>query len=259
MERNDYSLAELCICAAARAWQEDGEVLASGIGVIPRLAAGLAMRTLNPSLMMTDGEAYLVREPVPLGPRNGHQPRVEGWMPYGRVFDLLYRGHRHAMTSPVQIDRWGQSNISFIGSDWRRPKVQLIGVRGFPGNTIHHANSMFVARHDRRCFVSGEVDMVAGVGYRPERWQAGWKAEHVDLRLIITNLCVMDFGGPEHAIRLVSLHPGVELAEVQDGTGFPLHLPQNIPHTPEPSAEQLEVIRSLDPHGLRDKALGGGG
>ena len=40
----DYTLAELCIVAASKAFAEDGEVLATGIGVIPRLAASLAMR-----------------------------------------------------------------------------------------------------------------------------------------------------------------------------------------------------------------------
>ena len=57
MSTTDFSLAELMICAASEAWREDGEVLASGIGVIPRLAASLAMLTSNPQLLMTDSEA----------------------------------------------------------------------------------------------------------------------------------------------------------------------------------------------------------
>ena len=44
----DFTLAELCIVAAAEAFRDDGEVLATGIGVIPRLAASLAMKTFNP-------------------------------------------------------------------------------------------------------------------------------------------------------------------------------------------------------------------
>ena len=39
---NEYTLAELCIVAAAEAFRNEGEVLATGIGVIPRLAASLA-------------------------------------------------------------------------------------------------------------------------------------------------------------------------------------------------------------------------
>ena len=64
-----YSLAELCICAASRAFEGDGEVLATGIGVIPRLAASLAMKTCKTDLMMTDSEAWMLSEPNPLGQR----------------------------------------------------------------------------------------------------------------------------------------------------------------------------------------------
>src|SRR5438552_1796581 len=121
----EYTLAELCITAAAEAWRHDGEVLASGFGVIPRIAAGLAKLTFNPKLLQTDGENYLVSEPVPLGPREeGYRPKIEGWLPYERSFEMVYSGKRHAMTGPVQIDRFGQSNISLIGNP-EHPKAVL--------------------------------------------------------------------------------------------------------------------------------------
>ena len=151
-ESTSHTLAELCIAAAAEAWRHDGEVLATGIGLVPRLAASLAMLTFNPDLLMTDGEAFLVFEPVPVGPRQGYEPRIEGWMPYRRVFETLWLGKRHAMVGPTQIDRYGTANISCIG-DHRRPRAQLLGVRGFPGNTIHHPNSFFVPDHSKRVFV----------------------------------------------------------------------------------------------------------
>ena len=160
----DYTLAELCISACSEAWRDDGEVLATGIGIIPRLAASLAKLTCNPDLIMNDGEAMMVSEPVPVGERpEGYRPAVEGWLPYRKVFDILWAGRRHAMVGPTQVDRFGQTNISAIG-DHQKPKVQLLGVRGFPGNTIHHANSCFVADHTPRSFVA-EVDMVSGIGY----------------------------------------------------------------------------------------------
>ncbi len=65
----EYSLAELMICAGAEAFRQDGEVLATGIGLIPRLAASLAMKTFNSDLMMTDSEAWLLSEPNPVGNR----------------------------------------------------------------------------------------------------------------------------------------------------------------------------------------------
>jgi glutaconate CoA-transferase, subunit B len=246
----DATLAELCIAAAAEAWRGDGEVLASGIGIVPRLAVSLAKLTHSPGLLMTDSEAHLVEEPVPLGPRGDYVPKFSGWMPFSRVFDVVYGGRRHAMVSPVQIDRFGQANISCIG-DIHKPKVQMLGVRGFPGNSISHANSMFVPAHSTRAFVEKEVDVVGSVGYNEVRWPEGVKRDHVDLRLIVTDLCVLDFGGPHHAIRVKSLHPGVGFEQVQAATGFPLLQARDLGVTPPPTAEQLAIIRRLDPHGLR--------
>ncbi len=247
---HEYTLAELCIAAAAEAFRGNGEVLATGIGLVPRLAASLAKATFEPGLLMTDGEVYLVAEPVPVGPRQGYEPKIEGYMSYERVFDLLYTGRRHAMVGPVQLDRYGQTNISIIG-DYAQPKAALLGVRGFPGNTINHANSMFVPNHSTRAFVEGEVDMVGGIGYNPARWPGGKKPEHLELRKIVTDLCVMDFGGPDHQIRVVSLHPGVTFDEVQDKTGFPLAQADKIATTAAPTADALAMIIRLDPHNLR--------
>ncbi|MFA5121042.1 CoA-transferase subunit beta [Zavarzinia sp.] len=247
-----FTLAELCITAAAEAWRDNGEVLASGIGLIPRLAASLAKASFAPELMMTDGEAYLVEEPVPVGKRGAYVPKVEGWMTYARVFDVVYKGHRHAMTGPVQVDRFGQQNISAVGPDYRKPKAALLGVRGIPGNTINHINSMFVPNHSTRVFVEGEVDMVSGVGYKPGRLSGGKSGRFVDLRLIVTDLAVLDFGGPDHAIRVRHLHPGVTFDQVQAATGFPLLGRDTASETPAPTAEQLRLIREvLDPHNLR--------
>ncbi len=245
-----YSLAELCISAAAEAFRGDGERLITSIGLVPRLAASLAKSTFEPGLMMTEGEAYLVSEPVPVGPRGEYRPKIEGLMTYERVFDIIYKGKRHAMVTPVQVDRFGQMNISVIG-DYARPKAALLGVRGYPGNTISNANSMFVPSHDRRTFVEGEVDMVGGIGYNPMRWPNGKKPKFLDLRRIVSNLAVMDFQGTDNAIRVISLHPGVTFEEVQDNTGFALERSAELIETPVPSVEQLRAIQGLDPHNLR--------
>lgn len=256
MGASSFTLAELLIVAAAEAWRGDGEVLASGIGVIPRLAASLAKLTHSPELLMTDAEAYLVEEPVPLGPRADLQPKFSGYLPFARVFDCVWSGRRHAMIGPIQIDRFGQTNLSAIG-DLRRPKVQMLGMRGLPGNSISHKNSMFVPNHTPRVFVADEVDVVGGVGYNPRRWPEGASAAHLDLRLIVTDLCVMDFEGPQHAIRVRSLHPCVTLAQVREATGFALQAQEQPAVTAAPSDEQLAIIRRLDPHGLRAGVLKG--
>lgn len=246
-----FTLAELCVCCAAEAFRDDGEALATSIGLVPRLGAGLAKLSFAPGLMMTDGEAYLVSEPVPVGPRGDYRPKIEGLMTYERVFDLIYRGKRHAMVTPVQVDRFGQMNISVIG-DYAKPKAALLGVRGYPGNTVSNANSMFIPNHGKRTLVAGEVDMVGGVGYNPARWPGGAKPRFLDLRRIISNLAVMDFRGPNNQVRVISLHPGVSFEEVQDNTGFELAVADGLGVTPPPTDAQLAIIRErLDPHDLR--------
>jgi glutaconate CoA-transferase, subunit B len=245
------SLAELCIVACSEAFRDNGEVVATGVGPVPRLAAGLAKLTHSPELMMTDGEAYLVEQPVPLGPRGYDDRQAAGHLPFSRFFDsAVWTGRRHAMVTPTQIDRFGQINLSQLGGTHKQPKTQMLGVRGFPGNTIYHPNSFFFPSHTARVFVAGEVDMVSGVGYNPAKRIPGGNYSAVDLRSIVTNLCVMDFGGPGHAVRVVSLHPGVSFAEVQEATGFEL-VDAVAGETPLPSTEQLAIIASLDPHGIR--------
>ncbi len=245
-----FTLAELCICASAEAFRGDGEYMITSIGLVPRLAASLAKSTFEPGLMMTEGEAYLVSEPVPVGPRGDYKPKIEGIMTYERVFDIVNRGLRHAMVTPVQVDCYGQMNISIVG-DYNSPKTALLGVRGYPGNTINNSNSMFVPSHDVRTFVDGEVDMVGGIGYNRKRWPGGVKPEFLDLRRIVSNLAVMDFNGSNNGIRVISLHPGVTFAEVQENTGFKLARLDNLLETPEPSNGQLEVLDRLDPHNMR--------
>ena len=252
---SEVTLIDRIICAAAQIWKDDGEVLATGIGIVPRLAASISMLSSNPDLMMTDSEAWLVSEPVPVGPRNGYEIKREGWMGFTRIFDNVWSGKRHAMVGPTQVDRFGQANISMIGSDYDKPKSMMLGVRGFPGNSISHANSFFVPNHSTKVFVSGEVDMVASVGYNPARLARGWSLDEIDVRLIFTNLAVIDFGGPNHQAQLRSVHPGVTVAQVQEATGFELHIPANVPETAAPTAAQLALLARLDPHNLRASVL----
>jgi glutaconate CoA-transferase subunit B len=255
MQDHDTSLAELLIAACAEVWRGDPEWLASGITPIPRLGASLAKLTFNPRLMITDGENHFLERPAPIGPRDGG-PVAEGWAPYARTFDNLWGGRRHALVAPVQIDRFGQTNISVIG-DHGAPKVAMLGARGFPGNSVHHPNSFFVPQQSRRSLVTGEVDFVCSAGYNPDRWPDGRRPLGLDLRRIVTNLCVLDFGGPGHAIRLISLHPGVTMDAVKDNCGFDIVVEGDPSETALPDAAAMAIIRALDPHNIRDTIIKG--
>ena len=245
------SLAEICISASSKAWHGDGEILATGIGLIPRIAAGLAKLTHNPDLMMTDGETYLISRPVPMGKRDVSNDQVEGYMSYSRVFENLWGGKRHAMVTPTQIDSFGQTNISAIG-DYNSPKVQLLGVRGFPGNFINHKNSIFIPNHSVKTFVEGEVDMVSGMGFKNKDLSNG----KFEIKLVVTNLGVFDFSGENNNLQLLSLHPGVNVDDVVTNTGFDV-LIKSDEITSMPSNEEVTLIREvLDPQGFRNSIFG---
>jgi acyl CoA:acetate/3-ketoacid CoA transferase beta subunit len=232
------TLAEICVVACAQAWRGDGVILASPLGLIPSLGARLARLAFAPGLLITDGEAMLLDA----------DGTVEGWMPYRDVLRLVATGRRHMMMGAAQVDQYGNQNIAAIG-DWARPKAQLLGVRGAPGNTINHPVSYWVPRHSPRVFVA-RVDVVSGIGY--DRVPPAH-----EIRLVVTDKAVLDFQTPDHRLRLRSVHPGVTPEQVQELTGFPLVIPDEVAVTPEPTSVELALIRErLDPDGLAAKELG---
>ena len=241
------TLAEVCVVACAEAWRGDGAVLASAFGAIPTIAARLAKATFEPDLIVADGEAYAIANPLPLGASNGKMV-VEAWIPFRSVFALLAAGRRHVMMGASQLDRFGNQNISCIGPH-ERPKVQLIGVRGAPGNTVNHATSYWVPSHSSRVFVE-QVDMICGVGYGRLEGAAG---RYHDVRRVVTNRGIFDFEGRNRSMRVRSLHPGVSLDDVVRETGFPLEVPGTVETTRQPTDDELSLIRDvLDPRGQRD-------
>jgi acyl CoA:acetate/3-ketoacid CoA transferase beta subunit len=240
--------AEVCAIACAEAFRGDGEILVSPMALVPSLGARLARETFEPDLLLSDGEASYVAGPWPLG---GRPPAtVEAWVPFRSIFDLAWAGRRHVMMGASQVDRFGNQNISCIG-DFDRPQRQLLGVRGAPGNTVCHTTSYWVPKHSSRVFVPA-VDMVSGVGNDRAEGEAG---RFHDLRVVISDLGVMDFQTPDGSMRLRSVHPGVSVEQVQAATGFPLVL-DDVVETRLPSDEELRLIREvLDPKGLRDREV----
>jgi acyl CoA:acetate/3-ketoacid CoA transferase beta subunit len=252
---SEATRAEVCTTAVADAFRGDGERLASAFGAIPTLGARLARSTFEPDLLMTDGVAYLRDDVAPLTGDAAQDPVVEGWMPFRRVFDLLWNGRRHVVMTATQIDRYGNHNFACIGPH-AKPKAQLLGMRGAPGNTICHPTSYWVPNHSTRVFVE-QVDVVSGVGYDRAR-ELGSAARFHEIRCVVSNLGVFDFDTPDQRMRLASLHPGVSVEEVVEQTGFELTIPDDVPTTRTPDAEELRLIREvLDPGGARDREVPG--
>ena len=128
-------------------------------------------------------------------------------MPYRSVFDVVWSGRRHIMMMASQIDRTGNQNISAVGPH-DHPKVQLVGVRGAPGNSVNHPTSYWVPDHSPRTFVE-HVDVVCGVGYGRAAAAGEGALRFHDVRRVVSNLGVFDFETPDRTMRLCSYHPGV--------------------------------------------------
>jgi acyl CoA:acetate/3-ketoacid CoA transferase beta subunit len=243
-------LADICAVAIAEAFRGDGEIFASGMGTLPMLGARLARATFEPDLLVSDGEAFYVAGDLPIG---GTDKVVEGWIPFRSVFDTLWAGRRHVVMGASQLDAEANQNISNIGP-WARPTVQLLGVRGAPGNTANHVTSYFVPNHTTRVFVP-HVDVVSGLGYRRAAAAGAWIAAHHEIRRVVTNKAVLDFEGPDHRCRVRSVHPGVTADEVVAATGFELVIAADVATSRAPTPEEAEAIERLDPSGLRHREV----
>ncbi len=239
--------------AVAECFRGAGEILANPIGTIPMIGGRLARATFEPDLMMTDGEAALVANDEAFDFSAGKV--VEAYNPYRAMFDVVWSGRRHVIMSGSQIDAYGNHNFAAIGPEWRQPRVQLLGFRGAPGNTIQNTTSYWIPNHSRQTFVE-RVDVATGVGFDRAAALGEQASRYFGLGGVVTNLCTMDFGGPGHRLRLVSVHPGVTEGEVEEATGFELARAAEVAETRRPSAAELSLIRDvIDPLGLREREV----
>ena len=67
--------AEVCAVALAECFRGDGEILANPIGTLPTIGGRLAKATFEPELVMTDGEALLVENILPVGVDDAREGR----------------------------------------------------------------------------------------------------------------------------------------------------------------------------------------
>ncbi len=244
-----FSRAEVCVVACAELFRGAGEILVSPMTTMVSIGARLARLTFAPEILLTDGEARLLADTPALGASGA----IEGWMPFGRVFETLAWGRRHVVMGANQIDRFGNQNLSAFGS-LQRPTRQMFGVRGAPGNTINHTTSYWVGNHSPRVFCD-TVDVVCGIGWDKVD-PANPAYRFVDVDRVVTNLGVFDFGGPGNTMRARSLHPGITAQQVRENTAFDVHGLDEADRTRPPTGDELDLIRvRLDPGNLREKEL----
>jgi acyl CoA:acetate/3-ketoacid CoA transferase beta subunit len=203
--------------------------------------------------VLTDGEAALMVGAPPIAAKPAELVR-EAAMPYRTVFDVVWSGRRNMMMMASQIDRTGNQNISAIGHH-AQPKVQLVGVRGAPGNSVNHPTSYWVPDHTVRTFVE-QVDVVCGVGYERAAAAGAGATRFHHIQRVVSNLGVFDFETEGRTMRLRSFHPGVTVDEIVAATAFDLVIDDDVAETRLPTPEELDLLRTvLDPRALRDREL----
>ena len=246
---SDITIDEICVTAIAEAFRGDGEILCNPIGVVPVCGGRLARESFEHDLMMTDTVSVLVANTLPVGATDAHKV-VESNMPFRSIFDVVWSGRRHVVMGASQIDRYGNQNFAAIG-DPKKPKAQLLGMRGAPGNAINHTVSYWIPNHSKQVFVD-KVDVVSAPGYDRIRQLNPASAKYFEIRRVVTNLGVFDFNTPDNRMRVVSRHPGVTIEQIIDATTFELVIDGDVPESRTPTADELRTLREvIDPKGAR--------
>ncbi len=249
---NDYTVQELMAVFLSRDLK-DGETAHLGANQpVPRAAVLLAHLTHAPNMKISQSltVSNLIHEAKP-------QPYSEFFTDWRRsrwaesyrlgheVFADVKRFADFFFLGAIQIDQFGNSNLIGIGKSHHQ-----LAFRG-PGSGAAAVASTYCKRmylisgsHDRRIFVKA-CDFISAFG-----WGSGGADAREKLKLpgggpryVVTPLCVMEFGSVTKKMRLKSVHPGVEVEEVIQNTGFELELPDIVPYTDPPTETEIATIR----------------
>jgi glutaconate CoA-transferase, subunit B len=227
-----WTADEMMAIEAARRLH-DGTVCFVGIG-LPSLAANLARATHAPGcvLIYESGTIGAKPEQLPLSIGDGELaetadavvsvPEMFGyWLQGGRI-DVGFLG-------AAQIDRYGNLNSTVIG-EYDRPKVRLPGGGGAPEIATQAREVFVMLRQSRRTFVE-RVDFVTSVGAR--------------ISVVVTDLGIFEPRAEDRELTLTRLHPGVDLEQVREATGWELRVAPDIGETAEPTEAELRALRAL--------------
>ncbi len=250
MTEPNYNTAELVAIMSAR-FLEDGKIVFGGAGM-PLISCILAQKTHAPRLTILF-EGGIIGPHVQAGklpPSTNEQRAARQANMLLSITDILLLQQRgyvdYGFLGGAQIDQYGNLNSSFIG-DAENPKVRLPGTGG-ANDIASLASKILVAmHHEKKRFVK-KVDFITTPGYL----HGGDSREKSGMLVggtykVITHLGIFGFDEKTRRMRLEGLHPGATVEEVKDRTGFDLLIPDKIQHTKPPTAEELRILRELDP------------
>ncbi|WP_409490185.1 CoA-transferase subunit beta [Amycolatopsis sp. cmx-11-12] len=244
----EYTSDEMMSVAAARALG-DGMSCFVGIG-LPSTAANLARRGHAPNLTLIYESGCLGAKPtrLPLSIGDGELadtadavvsvPEVFNyWLQPGRI-DVGFLG-------AAQLDKFGNINTTVIGPDYANPKVRLPGAGGAPEIAASCREVFVVLRQSPRTFVE-KVDFVTSFGHgtgKGDRERLGLPG--AGPTLVVTDLGLMRPDPETAELTLTELHPGIEVDQVVEATGWKLKVAGDVGTTPAPTEAELRILRDL--------------
>jgi glutaconate CoA-transferase, subunit B len=240
--------AEETMTIAAAREVRDRQVLLVGVGP-PNAAANLARRLHAPDcvLVYESGaiEAKPVRLPLSIGDDDLAETAAElvsvpemfnYWVGAGRI-DVGFLG-------AAQLDRFGNINTTVIGS-YEDPKVRLPGAGGAPEIAAASREVIVMLRQSTRSFVE-KLDFVTSIGHgdgRGTREKLNFSG--AGPTVVITDLGVLRPSPEDRELELVAIHPGIEVEQVREATGWDLRVAGDLAVTEAPTREELGALREL--------------
>jgi len=246
----EYNMMELMICVASR-YLEDGATVAVGTGA-PCAAAMLAQKMNAPNLVILF-EAGGVAPSLPQMPISVGDSRTffRAIMAAGmaEMMTTCSRGLvDYAFLGGAEIDKYGNINSTVVG-DFRKPKVRFPGSGGANDFASLCWRTVIMTVHTRARFVE-RVSFLTSPGFLtgPGAREAAGLPPDTGPYKIITDLAVLGFHEETKIMMVESVHPGVEMDQVKEATGFELIVPDFVQTTPPPSDTELKILRGeVDP------------
>lgn len=251
-EKKGYTSTELLACVASR-MLEDGRSVFVGTG-LPMIAAMLAQRMHAPNLLLFF-EAGGVGPQIPVLPISvGDSRTFYNAISASSMHDIMSMAQNgfiyYGFLGAAQIDKYGNLNTTIIG-DYDRPKVRLPGSGGADdvGSLCH--KTIIIMRQDRYRFVE-TLDFLTTPGYLRgdiSRERNGLPRNSGPYR-VITQLGVYGFDDDTKEMKLLSIHPGVTIDDIQKNSGFNIIISDDITETNPPSKKELSILKEIDPTGI---------
>src|ERR1700722_3558259 len=214
----------------------DFEVGGAGVASLLPMAAMRLARELHAPNLVIGGERVYNPKPTRLY-EDGQDARnfegaeaIEG---YWELFGHSHRGIDFFFYSGMQIDRFGNLNLHYVGGTFDHPTFRGPGVPNVSFATTCKRIYLYPIAHTPRTFVE-TVDFISVPGHLqgPDSKRAAGLSNGP--ALCVTPLAVMDFDPATLAMRLRSVHPGVSVEQVQSQTGFSLIVPERVGVTEPP-------------------------